>query len=220
VKIQKDNIVDLSYLQDFSFSDLEIDAPGLTNISVLNGNENLKSLTVRGKYNKLYIPSFGTNFPGYLTDTIDLQELTSLPALNKLILGPGVRSMEFLRNLTSIKDLEIEDAKTLNGVDSLKNLKRLKIGECASLEGLKPINQLKLDTLEFFTTRFNKNLWLEFLDFVMQSNNIEISVEKYKNIPKKRVLVLNEIEGLTDFYFNEDGYWGNSFSFIIKRESK
>jgi hypothetical protein len=220
MKIKKDTIVDLSYLEDFSFAELEIDAPGFTNISVLNGNEKLKSLTIRGKYNKLYIPSFGTDFPGYLTDTIELLELTSLPALIKLILGPGVRSLEFLRNLTTIEDLEIEDAKTLNGLDSLKNLKRLKIGECASLEGLKPINQLKLDTLEFFRTRFNKNLWLDFLDFVMQSNNIEISVEKYKNIPKKRILALKEIEGITDFYFNEDGYWGNSFSFTIKRVSK
>jgi hypothetical protein len=54
----------------------------------------------------------------------------------------------------------------------------------------------------------------------MQSNNIEISVEKYKNIPKKRILALKEIEGITDFYFNEDSYWGNSFSFTIKRVSK
>lgn len=220
MKISKDKTIDLSYLQDFSFTELEIDAPGIINIGVLNGNESLKSLSVRGNYSKLYVPAFGTDFPGYLTDTIELGELTNLPAIEKLRLGPGIRSVEFLKSLSSIIDLEIEDAKCLNGIESLLSLKRLKIGECAALKGLKPINQLKLESLEFFTTRFNKNLWLDFVDFVMQSASIDISVEKYKNIPKKRILALEEVEGITDFYFNEDSYWGNSFSFTIKRESK
>jgi hypothetical protein len=220
VKIQKDKIVDLSYLQDFSFSELEIDAPGILNIGVLNGNESLKSLSVRGNYSKLYLPAFGTDFPGYLSDTIDLDFLTNLPSLEKLRLGPGIRSLTFLKSLPSIIDLEIEDVNSLNGIESLVSLKRLKIGECASLNGLKPINHLKLESLEFFTTRFNKNLWLDFVDLVTQSVNVEISVEKYKNIPKKRILALQEMEGITDFYFNEDSYWGNSFSFKVNRRTK
>jgi len=220
MKISKDRTVDLSYLQDFSFTELEIDAPGIINIGVLNGNESLKSLSVRGNYSKIYVPAFGTDFPGYLADTIELGDLTNLPAIEKLRLGPGIRSITFLKSLPSIIDLEIEDAKSLNGIESLLYLKRLKIGECASLKELKPINQLNLESLEFFTTRFNKNMWLDFLDFVMKSDSIDISVEKYKNIPKKRILALQELEGITDFYFNEDSYWGNSFTFTIKRESK
>jgi hypothetical protein len=220
MKISKDRTVDLSYLQDFSFTELEIDAPGILNIGVLNGNESLKSLSVRGNYSKLYLPAFGTDFPGYLSDTIDLDVLTNLPSLEKLRLGPGIRSITFLKSLPSIIDLEIEDAKSLNGIESLLYLKRLKIGECASLKELKPINQLNLESLEFFTTRFNKNMWLDFLDFVMKSDSIDISFEKYKNIPKKRILAVEELEGITDFYFNEDSYWGNSFSFTIKRKSK
>jgi len=220
MKISKDRTVDLSYLQDFSFTELEIDAPGIINIGVLNGNESLKSLSVRGNYSKIYVQAFGTDFPGYLADTIELGDLTNLPAIEKLRLGPGIRSITFLKSLPSIIDLEIEDAKSLNGIESLLYLKRLKIGECASLKELKPINQLNLESLEFFTTRFNKNMWLDFLDFVMKSDSIDISVEKYKNIPKKRILALQELEGITDFYFNEDSYWGNSFTFTIKRESK
>ena len=218
MKIRKDKVVDLSYLQDISFTELEIDAPGFTNISVLNGNENLKMLSIRGKYSKLYFPAIGTDFPGYLTDTIELDDLTDLPAIEKLRLGPGIRSVEFLKSLPSIIDLEIEDAKSLIGIEALTSLKRLKIGECSSLEGLKSLNQLKLESLEFFTTRFNKNIWLDLLDFVMCSNNIEISLDKYKNIPKKQILALEKMEGITGFYFNEDGYWGNSFSFKIERK--
>jgi hypothetical protein len=220
VKIRKDYIVDLSYLQDFSFSDLEIDAPGFRNIGVINGNKELKTLAVRGEYNKLYLPGFGTDFPGYVTETMDLGSLTDLPALEKIVLGPGIRNVEFLKNLTSIKELIIEDAQSLMGVESLMKLKKIRLGECNGLESLRPINQLKLDSLEFFTTRFNKNLWLDFVDFVIHANDIEISVEKYKNIPKKRILAVEELEGITDFYFNEDSYWGNSFSFTIKRKSK
>ena len=217
MKIRKDKIVDLSYLQDFSFSELEIDAPGFKNIDAINGNKNLKTLAVRGEYTKLYLPGFGTDFPGYVTETMDLGSLTNLPALEKIVLGPGIRNVEFLKNLTSIKELVIEDAQSLNGVESLNKLKKLTIGECSGLESISPLRQLKLESLNFFSTRFNKNLWLDFVDFVMQSDSIEISVEKYKNIPKKRILALEEVEGITDFYFSEDTYWGNSFSFTIKQ---
>ena len=220
MKIRKDKIVDLSYLQDFSFSELEIDAPGFKNIDSINGNKNLKTLAVRGEYKKLYLPGFGTDFPGYVTETMDLGSLTNLPALEKVVLGPGIRNVEFLKNLTSIKEIVIEDAQSLIGIESLNKLKKLTIGECSALESLSPLKQLKLKSLSFFTTRFNKNLWLDFVDLVMQSANVEISVDKYKNIPKKRILALEELEGITDFYFNEDSYWGNSFSFTIKRKSK
>ena len=56
MKISKDKVVDLSYLKDLNFSDLEIDAPGFKNISAINGNKKLKSLAVRGEYKKLYLP--------------------------------------------------------------------------------------------------------------------------------------------------------------------
>ena len=167
MKIRKDKIVDLSYLQDFSFSELEIDAPGFKNIDAINGNKNLKTLAVRGEYTKLYLPGFGTDFPGYVTETMDLGSLTNLPALEKIVLGPGIRNVEFLKNLTSIKELVIEDAQSLNGVESLNKLKKLTIGECSGLESISPLRQLKLESLNFFSTRFNKNLWLDFVDFVM-----------------------------------------------------
>lgn len=218
MKIRKDKIVDLSYLQDISFTDLEIDAPGFKNIAVINGNKKLKTLVVRGEFTKLYLPAFGTNFPGYVTSTMDLGALTNLPALQKLVLGPGIRNLEFLKNLNSIKELDIEDAKSLNGIESLNKLKKLTIGECSGLESLSPLRQLNLKSIHFSRTRFNKNLWLDFVTFVMQSDSIDISFEKYQNIPKKRILALAEMDGIVDFNFFEDGYWGNSFSFKIKRK--
>ena len=33
--------------------------------------------------------------------------------------------------------------------------------------------------------------------------------QKLKNIPKKRILALEEMEGIVDFNFNADGYWSN-----------
>jgi hypothetical protein len=220
VKIRKDKIVDLSYLQDFSFSELEIDAPGFKNIDAINGNKSLKTLAVRGEYTKIYLPGFGTAYPGYVTETMDLGSLTNLPALEKIVLGPGIRNVEFLKNITSIKELEIEDAQRLTGIESLSNLKKLTIGECSALESLSPLKQLKLKSLNFFTTRFNKSLWIDFVDFIMIADGLEIDVDKYKNIPKKRILALEDMEGICDFYFNEDSYWGNSFSFKIERKKK
>ena len=220
MKIRKNKVVDLSYLQDFSFTELEIDAPGFENIAVINGNKKLKTLVVSGEYNKLYLPAFGTDFPGYVTSTMDLGALTNLPALQKLVLGPGIRNVEFLKNLTSIKELEIEDAKSLIGIEYLTKLKKLTIGECSGLDSLKPLEHLKLSSLDFFTTRFNDALWLDFIHIVKSSDKVEICVQKYKNIPKKRVLAIEEMDGIVDFYFHEDGYWGNSFSFKIERKKK
>jgi hypothetical protein len=220
MKIRKDKVVDLSYLQDISFTELEIDAPGFKNIAVINGNKKLKTLAVRGEYSKLYLPAFGTDFPGYVTNTLDLAALTNLPALQKLVLGPGIRNVEFLKNLTSIKELEIQDAKSLIGIEYLTKLKKLTIGECSGLDSLMPLEHLKLSSLDFFTTRFNKALWLDFINIVKVSDKVEIDVQKYKNIPKKRILAIEEMDGIVDFNFNEDGYWGNSFDFKIKRNLK
>jgi len=199
MKIIKDKVVDLSYLQDISFTELEIDAPGFKNIAVINGNKKLKTLAVRGEYKKLYLPAFGTDFPGYVTSIMDLGALTNLPALQKLVLGPGIRNIEFLKSLTSIKELEIEAAKSLIGIEYLTKLKKLTIGECSGLDSLKPLEQLKLNSLRFFTTRFNKTLWLDFINIVKVSDKVEIYVEKYKNIPKKRILAIEEMDGIVDF---------------------
>jgi hypothetical protein len=220
MKISKDKAVDLSYLKDLSFSDLEIDAPGFKNISAINGNKKLMSLAVRGEYKKLYLPAFGTDFPGYITDTMDLSSLKNLPALVKLILGPGIRNVEFLKNLTSIVELNIADANSLKGLEQLKKLRKFTIGECSGLDSLKPILQLKLTSLDFFCTRFEKKLWLDFIEFVNTANKVEVNFDKYKNIPKKRILEIEQMEGIVDFNFNEDGYYGNSFSFRIERKEK
>ena len=58
------------------------------------------------------------------------------------------------------------------------------------------------------------------VEFVNTANKVEVNFEKYKNIPKKRILEIEKMEGITEFSFNEDSYWGNSFSFTIKRESE
>lgn len=220
MKIRKDRVVDLSYLQDISFTDLEIDAPGFKNIAVINGNKKLKTLVVRGEYTKLYLPAFGTDFPGYVTSTMDLGALSKLPALQKLVLGPGIRNVEFLKNLTSIKELEIEDAKSLKGIEYLIKLKKLTIGECSELDSLKPLLQLKLKSLDFFCTRFEKKLWLDFIEFANTANKVDVYVQKYKNIPKQRILAIEKMDGIVDFDFTEDDYYGNSFSFKIKRKKK
>jgi hypothetical protein len=218
MKIRKDKVVDLSYLRDISFTELEIDAPGFKNIAVINANKKLKTLVVRGEYKKHFLPAFGTDFPGYVTSTMDLGALTNLPALQKLVLGPGIRNVEFLKNLTSIKELEIQDAKSLIGIEYLTKLKKLTIGECSGLDSLKPLEHLKLSSLDFFTTRFNKALWIDFIHIVNVYDKVEIYVQKYKNIPKKRILAIEEMDGIVDFNFNEDGYWGNSFDFKIQKK--
>ena len=220
MKISKDKVVDLSYLKDLNFSDLEIDAPGFKNISAINGNKKLKSLAVRGEYKKLYLPSFGTDFPGYITDTMDLGAIKNLPALVKLILGPGIRNVEFLKNLPSVVELNIADANSLKGLENLKKLRKLTIGECSGLDSLLPLLQLKLTSLDFFCTRFEKKLWLDFIEFLNTANKVEVNFEKYKNIPKKRILEIEKMEGITEFSFNEDSYWGNSFDFKIDRKVK
>jgi len=220
VKIRKYKIVDLAYLQEFSFAELEIDAPGFKNIEVINGSKKLKTLAIRGEFKKLYLPNIGTDFPGYVTENLDLSSLVNLPALKKLVLGPGVKNVEFLRNLISIKELEIEDAQSLAGIESLSKLQKLTLGECAELDDLSPLNDLKLKSIFFYRTRFNKSLWIDFIDFISVADGIEIEFDKYKNIPKKRILAIQDLEGVVDFYFNEDTYWGNSFSFKIERKKK
>lgn len=220
MKISKDKMVDLSYLKDLSFSELEINAPGFKNIAAINGNKRLISLAVKGDYRKLYTPAFGTDFPGYITNTMDLGALNNLPGLIKLVLGLGIRTIDFLKNLPLVTELKIEDAESVMGIETLVNLRKLTIGECSGLDALKPLLQLKLTSLDFFCTRFEKKLWLDFMEFVKASNNVEINVEKYRNIPKKRVMALEEMEGITDFYFTEDAYYGNSFSFKIGSKSQ
>lgn len=220
MKISKDKVVDLSYLKDLNFSDLEIDAPGFKNITAINGNKKLKSLAVSGEYKKLYLPAFGTDFPGYVTDKMDLGALTNLPALQKLVLGPGIRNVEFLKNLPSVVELYIRDAKSLIGIETLKKLRKFTIGECSGLDSLLPLLQLKLTSLDFFCTRFEKKLWLDFIEFVNTANKVDVNFDKYKNIPKKRILEIEKMEGIVDFNFNEDGYSGNSFGFRIERKVK
>ena len=219
MKIRKDRVVDLTYLKDLQLSELEIDAPGIENIAVINGSETLKTLVVRGEFKKVYLPALGTNIPGYITDTMDMSAVTNLPALQKLVLGPGIRSIEFLVNLPTITELELEDIKSLSGIESLLQLKMLRIGECSSLDRLRLLNNLKLSYLYFFTTRFTKVLWQDFEEYVKEANDVEVTVEKYKNIPRKRILAIESVDGVTDFEFCEDGYWGNSFSFKIDRKS-
>jgi len=220
MKISKDKVVDLSYLKDLNFSDLEINAPGFKNISAINGNKKLKTLAVGGENKKLYLPSFGTDFPGYITDTMDLGAIKNLPALQKLVLGPGIRNVEFLKNLPSVVELNIRDAKSLIGIETLKKLRKFTIGECSGLDSLLPLLQLKLISLDFFCTRFEKKLWLDFIEFVNTANKVDVYVQKYKNIPKKRILEIEQMEGIVDFNFNEDGYYGNSFGFRIERKVK
>lgn len=106
------------------------------------------------------------------------------------------------------------------GIECLTKIKKLRIGECSGLDSLKPLLQLKLTSIDFFCPRFNKKLWLDFIEFVKNSDKVEINVEKYKNIPKKLILAIEAMDGITDFYFNEDGYLGNSFSFKIKRKTQ
>jgi hypothetical protein len=219
MKIFKDKVVDLAYLKDLNFSNLEIEAPEIVNISSINGNKKLTSLSIKGEYKKNYSHAYGTDFPGYVTKTMDLGSLNVLPVLKKLFLGPGVRNLIFLKNLPSVVELSINDAESLIGIENLKKLRKLTIGECAGLDSFKPLLQLKLTSLDFFCTRFNKNLWLELIEFVNTANKVEVNVQKYKNIPKKRILSIKLIDGITEFNFDEDSYYGNSFNFKINRKN-
>jgi hypothetical protein len=49
---------------------------------------------------------------------------------------------------------------------------------------------------------------------------VDVYVQKYKSIPKKRILAIAQMDGITEFNFNEDSYWGNSFCFKIERKVK
>jgi hypothetical protein len=123
-----------------------------------------------------------------------------------------------LKDLPSITELVIEDAMSLQGIESVTNLRKLTVGSCGGLQSLQPLKALNLESLTLARNRFNKRLWTDFLDYIGTATDVSVYVEKYKNIPTMQIMKIPELSGVTDFEFSEDRYWGNSFSFNISRK--
>lgn len=212
MKIKREKIVDLSFLKGTDISELEIDAPGIKNITALNGNKSLEKLSI----------NFGTSGRGF--KEIKMRGLKSLPSLKSLELGEEVKSIDFVKGLENLEYLAVEGCVSLKGIEGLSKLREIEL-RCRSLKSIQPIETLKLNSLRFFVFSFNEKI-LEELYKIIESGVVdEVSIDKCRNlynenasrpmefdISKSIVSKFKKLSGVKTVDYNHDGYFGDSMS--------
>jgi hypothetical protein len=215
MKIKRDTIVDLSFYEGMSISELEIDAPGITNVAALNGNTSLRKLSI----------NFGISGRDY--EEIKLMGLNNLPSLKTLELGDEIKKIEFVCGLANLEELSLSGCESLEGLEGTYSLKRIEL-RGTSLKSLKPIEKLKLNSLSFFVFSFSE-VMLEELFQIIEVGAVleEVSIDKCYNlyndiaprpmehdISSALISKFKKSSKVRDVNYNPNGYFGDSL--VIK----